>query len=79
MERLVFNTAEHKLEELEKYGFVEYFYDTTIYNFKNKIEVCEDENILWFDTDLDDECFCILYDLIKDGLVVKEKKDESKN
>lgn len=51
-------------------------YDTRIYNFRNKIEICEDEDILWFDTDLDDECFSILYDLIKDGLIVKEKKDE---
>lgn len=31
MERLVFNTAEHKLEELEKYGFVyvKEIYDNT--------------------------------------------------
>lgn len=72
MERLVFNKAEHKLEELEKYGFVEYFYDTTIYNFKNKIEI--DENNIYFDDNLDNESLCVLYDLIKDGLVVKEKR-----
>ena len=35
MERLVFNTAEHKLEELEKYGFVkesEFWYLLTLRN-----------------------------------------------
>ena len=44
-----------------------------------KIMKTEDENVLWFDTNLDDECFCVLYDLIKDGLVVKEKKGECSN
>lgn len=89
MERLVFNTAEHKLEELEKYGFVKdngFWYSLTLRNdaedlvtlgvstydyvvqiaYIIKGKVCAYLNTEW----------TILYDLIKDGLVIKEKKNE---
>ena len=81
MERLVFNTAEHKLEELEKYGFVKYgndyakhaknYYETHIYiNSNGKVFLS------YYESTSIDEALCILYDLIKDGLVVKEKKND---
>ena len=96
MERLVFNTAEHKLEELEKYGFkmlplyTEYGRVTyyTFYGAKFKIVVNYDllveiiyiDNLYnienQFERTINNTALCILYDLIKDGLVVKEKKDE---
>ena len=87
MERLVFNTAEHKLEELEKYGFVkesEFWYSLTLrnevgeqvalavstYTYEVQIEYKIKGNVCaYLNTEL-----TILYDLIKDGLVVKEKK-----
>lgn len=113
MERLVFNTAEHKLEELEKYGFSKYrdeyskleyrqlsdidiehyesyreksrlesYFTGAIYKSINrktnelyiKVSVysynqCEDDFI-----SKDYEYY--VKDLIKDGLVVKEKQNE---
>ena len=89
MERLVFNTAEHKLEELEKYGFVkesEFWYSLTLrnevgeqvalavstYTYEVQIAYTIKGNVCaYLNTEL-----TILYDLIKDGLVVKEKKDD---
>ena len=113
MERLVFNTAEHKLEELKKYGFSRYkdeyskleygqlsdvdiehyesyreksrlapYFTGGIYKSINcntnelyikvsvySYEQCEDDFI---SKDYD----FYVQDLIKDGLVIKEKKDE---
>ena len=87
MERLVFNTAEHKLEELEKYGFVkesEFWYSLTLrnevgeqvtlavstYTYEVHIAYTIKGNVCaYLNTEL-----IILYDLIKYGLVVKEKK-----
>lgn len=88
MKQLVFNTAEHKLEELEKYGFVkesEFWYLLTLrneaeeqvtlavntYNYEVQIAYTIKGNVCAY---LNIELI-ILYDLIKDGLVVKEKKD----
>lgn len=87
MERLVFNTAKHKMEELEKYGFVresEFWYSLTLrneaeeqvtlavntYNYEVQIAYTIKGNVCAY---LNIELI-ILYDLIKDGLVVKEKK-----
>lgn len=89
MERLAFNTAEHKLEELEKYGFAkesEFWYLLTLrneaeeqvtlavntYNYEVQTAYTIKGNVCAY---LNIELI-ILYDLIKDGLVVKEKKDE---
>ena len=115
MERLVFNTAEHKLEELEKYGFkLKYwesngqlrlyykdYYEHGIYkeSWLCRVEIdnftadkilsnCkirklskkelkqERKRIKSFVGGLADEIglVMVLLDLIKDGLVVKEKK-----
>ena len=88
-ERLVFNTAEHKLEELVKYGFVkesEFWYLLTLrneaeeqvtlavntYNYEVQIVYAIKGNVCAY---LNIE-LTIIYDLIKDGLVVKEKKDD---
>lgn len=87
MERLVFNTAEHKLEELDKYGFVkesEFWYLLTLrneteeqvalavntYNYEVQITYTIKGNVCAY---LNIE-LTLLYDLIKDGLVVKEEK-----
>lgn len=93
MERLVFNTAEHKLEELEKYGFEKipthdvfnreirnrymYVYTTLSSNF-GIIIYSNDVNIYMLSKidHIEEKIFSVLFDLIKDGLVVKEKKDE---
>ena len=103
MERLVFNTAEHKLEELESYGFVKRLeigknsnidipYENIEWHFDvgdSGIEIHEQrknnywnyvfdikEIHIWNDCErpVDISVWLILYDLIKDGLVVKEKK-----
>lgn len=86
MERLVFNTAEHKLKELEKYGFVEV---NGSYRILSKKSVMPSEKcfikkhyafIIFKNGNIqiggvkEDNIYVILYDLIKDGLVVKEKK-----
>lgn len=80
MERLVFNTAEHKLEELEKYGFVKGL-TTDIcmaiyskYDYVTVLDISCDENFTIFAQTR--KGLCVLFDLIKDGLVVKEKKDD---
>ena len=119
MEQLVFNTAEHKLEELEKYGFkpkywenngqlrlyYKDYYEHGIYkeswlcrveidNFTedkilsnckirklSKKELKQERKIIKsFVGGLADEIglVMVLYDLIKDGLVVKEKQDDNK-
>lgn len=89
MERLVFNIAEHKLEELEKYGFVkesEFWYSLTLrnevgeqvalavstYTYEVQIAYTIKGNVCAY---LNIE-LTILYDLIKDGLVIKEKQNE---
>ncbi len=90
MERLVFNTVEHKLEELEKYGFVkesEFWYSLILrneageqitlgvsaYDYEVQIAYSIKGNVCaYLNTEL-----TILYDLIKDGLVVKEEKYEN--
>ena len=84
MERLVFNTKEHKLEELEKYGFEELIigvvavldgqcelgiYTTDLYGYT---VILRRDRTGFFSHKL----LSILYDLIKDGLVVKEKQNE---
>lgn len=87
MERLVFNRAKHKLEELEKYGFVkesEFWYSLTLrnevgeqvalavstYTYELQIAYTIKGNVCaYLNTEL-----TILYDLIKDGMVIKEKK-----
>ena len=90
MERLVFNTAEHKMEELEKYGFVKietyncfgrlidnrYMYAYTIQASSFAIVTYSDDNNIYIYAKTSDQelMFSVLYDLIKDGLVVKEKK-----
>lgn len=97
MERLVFNAAEHKLEELEKYGFVKNLrkqrYERTFYGYLGLVETTHIDintneiivikrSIMGIDyirTSFEIEHFTENEDLIKDGLVVKEKKDESKN
>ena len=87
MERLVFNTAEHKLEELEKYGFAkesEQYLEQYCKKYKNSdftISINTHSKIVYIECETNDYSFttklCVLlYDLIKDGLVVKEKKDE---
>ena len=81
MERLVFNTAEHKLEELEKYGFKKYFGYAKNYNKSLTCSIDIDfENCIIINIRNNDykkyDLLNDLYDLIKDGLVVKEKKDE---
>ena len=86
MERLVFNTAEHKLEELEKYGFVklasQYVLDFIKYDKYDSsylfVEI-DDYKVLDFTyVDLTDiqKAVNVAYDLIKDGLVVKEEQNE---
>lgn len=85
MERLVFNTAEHKLEELEKYGFVKMasqyvldFIKYDAYDYSYLLVEIDDYKVLDFTyVDLADiqKAVNVAYDLIKDGLVVKEKKD----
>ena len=86
MERLVFNTAEHKLEELEKYGFVKMTsqyvldfikYDT--YDYSYLLVEIDDYKVLDFTyVDLADiqKAVNVAYDLIKDGLVIKEKQND---
>ena len=95
MEQLVFNTAEHKLEELEKYGFEKYIslefnYDVAYVRYTNKVYCAIVGEITpWFTIwDIDIIFYKerpyeplkrvnkkkLLKDLIKDGLVVKEKK-----
>lgn len=86
-ERLVFNKAEHKLEELEKYGFVycniedkEYEYYSFSRN-KQYIDIDKEHYVVSLTNDddgyynegyINNEILVKLYDLIKDGLVVKE-------
>lgn len=92
MERLVFNTAEHKFEELEKYGFVKNLrkqrYERTFYGYLGLVETTHIDintneiivikrSIMGIDfikTPIEIEYFTDNDDLIKDGLVVKEKK-----
>lgn len=85
MGQLVFNTAEHKLEELEKYGFVkesEQYLEQYRKKYKNSdfaISINAHSNIVYIECEANDYSFttklcALLYDLIKDGLVVKEKK-----
>lgn len=90
MEQLVFNTAEHKLEELEKYGFVresEFWYSLTLrneaeeqvtlavstYSYEVQIAYSIKGNVCAY---LNIE-LTILYDLIKDGLVIEDKSHKS--
>ena len=84
MERLVFNTAEHKLEELEKYGFVkdrEFWYSLTLRNevgeqVKLAVSTYTYEVQIAY-TIKGNVCaylsveLTVLYDLINDGLFVK--------
>lgn len=90
MERLAFNTAEHKLEELEKYGFQKitiwgencYVYDfvpyTSIDSSYFVIDYKGEISIAWVDFRRNQDKFLILiFNLIKDGLVVKENKYEN--
>ena len=120
MERLVFNTAEHKLEELEKYGFKPkywedngnlrlYYKDYFEFDTYNENWLCqiiidnftadkilktdrirrlskkelkqERKRIKSFVGEYADEInlIFILYDLIKDGLVIKEKQNDKNN
>lgn len=89
MERLVFNTAKHKMEELKKYGFVKMtsqyvldFIKYDAYDYSYLLVEIDDYKVLDFTyVDLADiqKAVNVAYDLIKDGLVVKEKKNESKN
>lgn len=88
MERLVFNTAEHKLEELEKYGFVyvkEIYDDTYCYkryesNWNGCIEV-EDNRYTpkiirintGFSHSVAEELVVVLYKLIIDKLFIMEE------
>ena len=90
MERLVFNTAKHKLEELEKYGFEtmetydcfnreipnRYMYAYTIPASNFAILTYSDDNNIYIyaKSDNQGQLFSVIYDLIKDGLVIKEKK-----
>ena len=110
MERLVFNTAEHKFEELWNYGFESFVrkdkthkYECengeedyyTEYGYKyddgtNCIEIITERiNSDWhhsnsinqvyvdesdYEMGVSQNMLVLLYDLIKDGLVVKEKK-----
>lgn len=84
MERLVFNTAKHKMEELEKYGFVresEFWYSL---NLRNEVgeQVALAVSTYTYEVQiaytikgnvcayLDIE-LTILFDLIKDGLFIK--------
>ena len=94
MERLVFNTAEHKLEELEKYGFVKNLrkqrYERTFNGYFGSIETTHIDintnevtvikktimGIEHIESSFEIEYYTHNNDLIKDGLVVKEKKDE---
>lgn len=84
MERLVFNTAEHKLEELKKYGFVkesEFWYSLTLRNeVGEQIELAVSTytyEVQIAYTIKGNVCaylnieLTILYDLIKDGLFIK--------
>ena len=112
MERLVFNTAEHKFEELWNYGFesftrkekthkyecengekdyyTEYGYhyddgtnymeivterinsDWNHHNSINQVYVNESN----YEMGVSQNMLVLLYDLIKDGLVIKEKQDD---
>ena len=84
MERLVFNTAEHKLEELKKYGFVKLesqyvldFIEYDKYDYSYLLVEIDDYKVLDFTyVDLADiqKAVNVAYDLIKDGLVIKEKE-----
>lgn len=84
MERLVFNIAEHKLEELEKYGFVKLtsqyvldFIEYDKYDYSYLLVEIDEYKVLDFTyVDLSDiqKAVNVAYDLIKDGLVVKEEK-----
>ena len=87
MERLVFNIAEHKLEELEKYGFVkqgQQYLEQYCKKYTNSdfaISINTHSKIVYIECETNDYSFttklcALLYDLIKDGLVVKEKKDD---
>ena len=85
-ERLVFNTAEHKLKELKKYGFKKFksqyildFIKYNAYDYSYLLVDIDDYKVLDFTyVDLADiqKAVNVAYDLIKDGLVVKENKDE---
>ena len=80
MERLVFNTAEHKLEELEKYGFKYDHFGFYIFNLELSYgtpRIIVDEDTLDISSTGGDTILVKLYDLIKDGLVVKEEKYEN--
>lgn len=82
-ERLVFNIAKHKLYELHKYGFDE-FSDDYIYGNIDSSYICVESDYSvclcttkeYVDCDVDDNVLCKLFDLIKDGLCIKDKKDE---
>ena len=88
MERLVFNTAEHKLEELEKYGFIEVNGSYRILSEKSVMpsERCFIKKhyaiIIFKNGSIQiggvkkDNIYVVLYDLVKDGLVVKEKQND---
>ena len=92
MERSVFNTAEHKLEELGKYGFVKNLrkqrYERTFNGYLGLVETTHIDiktneiivikrsimGIDYIKTPFEIEYFTENDDLIKDGLVVKDKK-----
>lgn len=86
MERLVFNTAEHKLEELEKYGFVEQpdsyvrFGKRDVFIYKHNFSVVDYKKDKYtysgyaYENEYKHNTKHYVNDLIKDGLVVKEKK-----
>lgn len=82
-ERLVFNKKQHQIYELQQYGFYE-FSDDYIYGdidssylcIESDYSVCVCTTKEYVDCDVDDKILCVLFDLIKDGLVIKEKKDE---
>ena len=79
MERLVFNIAEHKLEELEKYGFKYNHIGFYIFSLEFPYgcsRIIIDEDTLYISGAGEYTTLVKLYDLIKDGLVVKEKKDD---
>ena len=80
MQRLIFNTAKHKFEELKEYGFVKkndnYLFgigEIIVIPKENKIIVYGNEGADYRDVAVD--VLCILYDLIKNDLVIKEKKN----
>lgn len=84
MERLVFNITEHKLEELEKYGFVkesEFWYLLTLRNEVGE-QVALAVSTYTYELQIaytikGNVCaylsneLSILFDLIKDGLFIK--------